>query len=174
MLVKQKCPFRLEPPCRNMAQMLALVLAVTSGALIGPPETSQVLDVTLEHVRGKARVVDAVVVALARPAAQPRRTGRFAARVFLGKRLWDEIQFDFPLLAETHSAGADAKTLDRALFSGVTARTTVRLPWIPGVSRILIVDRRSCGPRGCAQFDLDMRRVRANAATSVPEAKPSR
>ena len=89
-------------------------------------------------------VVAVKVVKLAAPAVTPRRLGRYAIELSIGKELIERVRFDFP------GTAADEPQVDSAkkpLFAPLTlseraiARVTLQVPHSPRVRRVALVDR---------------------------------
>jgi len=80
---------------------------------------------------------------LAKPIATPRRMGRFALELWIGRELIDRVRFDFPLIAAEEAPGVTRRPLHDApsLLPNATSRIIVSLPASPRATRLVLVDR---------------------------------
>ena len=80
---------------------------------------------------------------LPKPVATPRRMGRFALELWIGRELIDRVRFDFPLIAAEDTAGGTRRPLHDtpSLAQNASARIRVSLPASPRATRLLLVDR---------------------------------
>jgi len=80
---------------------------------------------------------------LAKPIATPRRMGRFALELWIGRELIDRVRFDFPLIAAEESPGVTRRPLHDApsLVPHAIARIRVSVPASPRATRLVLVDR---------------------------------
>jgi hypothetical protein len=110
-----------------------------------PLTTQHQWDLTLHYSKGTVRLVEAKAVELAAPVTTPRRMGRFAVELWVGKELVDRVRFDFPLLGADGPPGADRRPVQGApRFSpGADTRSTVRVPASDRATSAGIVDRQS-------------------------------
>ncbi len=74
------------------------------------------------------------------PQLIPRFRGRFEARLFAKTLLKDLLRFDFPLTAPASQIFPEMDPLARSLSSGVSAKISVRVPFIEGIDRLVIYD----------------------------------
>jgi hypothetical protein len=112
-----------------------------------PLSTAHQWDLTLHYAKGTVRLEDAKPVELAAAVSTPRRMGRFAVELWVGKELVDRVRFDFPLLGADALPGADRAPIQgEPRFSpGADTRTTVRVPASDRATAASIVDRLSGG-----------------------------
>jgi hypothetical protein len=89
---------------------------------------------SVEHVRKQN---------LPKPISTPRRMGRFALELWIGRELIDRVRFDFPLIAAEETPGITRRPLHDApsLVPHATARIVVSLPASPRATRLVLVDR---------------------------------
>ena len=80
---------------------------------------------------------------LPKPISTPRRMGRFALELWIGRELIDRVRFDFPLIAAEETPGATRRPLHDApsLVPHATARIRVSVPASPRATRLVLVDR---------------------------------
>ncbi|HKO53982.1 MAG TPA: hypothetical protein VJV79_40015 [Polyangiaceae bacterium] len=80
---------------------------------------------------------------LAKPVSTPRRMGRFALELWIGRELIDRVRFDFPLIAAEEAPGITRRPLHDApsLAPNAVARIRVSLPASPRATRLVLVDR---------------------------------
>ena len=110
-----------------------------------PLTTTEYLDVTVKLHDGKLSVA-AVKKGRFPVARQIKRfRGRFEARLYAAGLLLDVVRFDLPLTAAAESQDRPAGTslgdrLGMGLAKGVSARTTVRIPFSERVGRVVIHD----------------------------------
>src|SRR6187402_722574 len=80
---------------------------------------------------------------LAKPIATPRRMGRFALELWIGRELIDRVRFDFPLIAAEESPGVTRRPLHDApsLLPHAIARIRVSIPASPRATRLVLIDR---------------------------------
>jgi len=80
---------------------------------------------------------------LPKPISTPRRMGRFALELWIGRELIDRVRFDFPLIAAEETPGITRRPLHDApsLVPHATARIVVSLPASPRATRLVLVDR---------------------------------
>lgn len=94
---------------------------------------------------GAAHVVQVEPQTLPKPIATPRRMGRFALELWIGRELIDRVRFDFPMTAAEESPGSTRRPLhDKpSMSANALARVIVSLPASPRATRLLLVDRAS-------------------------------
>lgn len=114
-----------------------------SGPDPAPLTTSEQLELFVSHGRDGVKVLRIEKRQLPRPTLiSPRFRGRFEVRLFSATGLLrDVIRFDFPLTAASGDpsvAGDDR--LGRELGRGVTARTSVKIPFDASISSVVIHD----------------------------------
>jgi len=109
------------------------------------PPASRFADVDVKFQRGHVSVTAVKLDRFERPTALRRFRGRFAARVLAGKRVVDEVLFDFPLLGAAESSDVDDanRALADRLRAGVTATTRVRVPIYDGADGLEIYDTQT-------------------------------
>jgi hypothetical protein len=80
---------------------------------------------------------------LAKPIPTPRRMGRFALELWIGRELIDRVRFDFPLIGAEETPGAARRPLhDKpSLAPNAIARIRVSMPASPRATRLVLVDR---------------------------------
>lgn len=93
--------------------------------------------------RGTIRVGDPEPMCLSRPQPTPRRMGRFAFELWLGRELVDRVRFDFPLLAaEEPPAGPRRPLRETPRFApGAHVSMTLRIPASERAATARIFDR---------------------------------
>jgi hypothetical protein len=82
---------------------------------------------------------------LPKPISTPRRMGRFALELWIGRELIDRVRFDFPLIAAEETPGVTRRPLHDApsLVPNAIARIRVSVPASPRATRLVLVDRAS-------------------------------
>lgn len=108
-----------------------------------PLRMAEQVEYDLELSEGKVRVVSVKAVKLAAPVVTPRRLGRYAVELSIGRELIERVRFDFP------GTAADDPQLGpkKPLFSPLTlseraiARVKLQLPHSPRVRRAALIDR---------------------------------
>ena len=80
---------------------------------------------------------------LSKPISTPRRMGRFALELWIGRELIDRVRFDFPLIAAEETPGITRRPLHDApsMVPHAIARIRVSLPASPRATRLVLVDR---------------------------------
>ncbi|MBW2731018.1 MAG: hypothetical protein JRH20_01425 [Deltaproteobacteria bacterium] len=81
-------------------------------------------------------------IELRKPTALRRFRGRFEVRLYSGKRLREVVPFSFPLTLAAGEPNMHNRRLARQIGKGVSARTTVRVPWTADLTHLLLVDPR--------------------------------
>jgi len=110
-----------------------------------PLTTSEYLDVSVELHDGKLTVASVKKGRFPVARQIKRFRGRFEARLYAAGLLLDVVRFDLPLTAAAESQDRPGSTslgdrLGMGLAKGVSARTTVRIPFSERVSRVVIHD----------------------------------
>jgi len=97
----------------------------------------------ITYDRGTIRVGEPEPMCLPRPQPTPRRIGRFAFELWLGRELIDRVRFDFPLLAtEEPPAGPRRPLRDTPRFApGARVSVTLRVPASDRAATARIFDR---------------------------------
>lgn len=80
---------------------------------------------------------------LSKPISTPRRMGRFALELWIGRELIDRVRFDFPLIGAEETAGTKRRPLHDApsMVPNAIARIRVSVPASPRATRLILVDR---------------------------------
>ncbi|HYP78001.1 MAG TPA: hypothetical protein VER12_18645 [Polyangiaceae bacterium] len=80
---------------------------------------------------------------LPKPVSTPRRMGRFALELWIGRELIDRVRFDFPLIAAEETPGVTRRPLhdSPSLVPHAISRIIVSLPASPRATRLVLVDR---------------------------------
>ncbi len=80
---------------------------------------------------------------LPKPVSTPRRMGRFALELWIGKELVDRVRFDFPIIGAEEQPGVKRRPLhdSPSLAPHAIARIRVSLPASPRATRLVLVDR---------------------------------
>ena len=80
---------------------------------------------------------------LSKPISTPRRMGRFALELWIGRELIDRVRFDFPLIGAEETPGMKRRPLHDApsMVPNAIARIRVSVPASPRATRLLLVDR---------------------------------
>ena len=118
------------------------VVNLTRGAP-KPMVTRGYLDLSVALRRGKLSVLKIKRGALPRPGLIRRFTGRYQVALYTHGLLRDRVFFNFPLTAGAGDPSPLNTRLDRSLARGVSAQTTVRVPFDASINRVLIGARRS-------------------------------
>jgi hypothetical protein len=139
-----------------------------------PLRMAEQVEYELELSEGKVRVVSVKAVKLPAPIVTPRRLGRYAVELGIGRELIERVRFDFP------GTAADDPQLGpkKPLFSPLTlseraiARVKLQLPHSPRVRRALLIDRAA---NTATEIDWplpDVPRAPPAASASAAAAKP--
>jgi hypothetical protein len=77
------------------------------------------------------------------PRVTPRRMGRYAIELWIGRELIDRVRFDFPLLAAEPVPSGPRKPLEQppSLAAGADVTSEVLVPDNPRATRAVLVDR---------------------------------
>ncbi len=105
--------------------------------------TEHQLEYSIAHAEGKVWVKTVVERELEQPIVTPRRIGRYAIELWIGRELVERVRFDFPL------SGAEQPRLDgkRPLFDppklapGVDTVIRVLVPLSDRATRAVLIDR---------------------------------
>jgi hypothetical protein len=139
----------------TFAALCALSFAVAAGRPPAPrplrldprdPEplvAQDYLDLTLALHHGALQVVGVRRGSLPRPQPILRFRGQYQVRLYAGQQLLDLVRFSFPLTGAAGERTVPNMQLDRSLARGVSARTEVRVPFTPQVTRITVLDTRT-------------------------------
>ncbi|MBN2192673.1 MAG: hypothetical protein JW751_07630 [Polyangiaceae bacterium] len=98
----------------------------------------------ITYDRGRVSVTKVRPLLFDKPVVTPRRVGRYAIELWIGRELVDRIRFDFPVLAaEEPPASRVRQPLHEppSLALGATVRRVVLVPASPRATRAVIVDR---------------------------------
>ena len=98
----------------------------------------------LTYDRGTITVTNVRPLLYSKPVVTPRRVGRYAIELWIGRELIDRIRFDFPALAaEEPPVAGDRRPLHEpvSLAPGATVRRIVLVPASPRATRAVLVDR---------------------------------
>jgi hypothetical protein len=92
---------------------------------------------------GKVRVTSVHGVRFQRPVPAPRKMGRFAIELWLGRELIERVRFDFPLVAAEDPRKKKKHPLHEppSFAAGVVATLKVLVPASARATRALLVDR---------------------------------
>ncbi|HET9956427.1 MAG TPA: hypothetical protein VFQ61_18085 [Polyangiaceae bacterium] len=126
-----------------------------SGTLAAPPKLgfapdpeplrlSTQWEYELEWRDSRIQILSNELKKLPQPIVTPRRFGRFAAELWIGRELIDRVRFDFPLLAgeaPQSSTGTQPLFPTPDLSKGATTRVKIMLPASPRAVKMKIVDR---------------------------------
>jgi hypothetical protein len=119
--------------------------AITPSTQPDPPplRLAEQVEYALELNEGKLRVVSVKAVKLAAPVVTPRRLGRYAIELSIGRELIDRVRFDFPGTAADDPQLGPKKPLfaPLTLAARAIAHISVQLPQSPRVRRAVLVDR---------------------------------
>lgn len=98
---------------------------------------------TFAYQNGRVSVTNVRAVTYEQPIVTPRRMGRFAVELWVGKELIDRVRFDFPLVAaeEATKPGPQALGAAPSLTSRSTFTTVVLVPQATRTRRAIVVDR---------------------------------
>jgi len=118
------------------------VVNLTRGAP-KPMATRGYLDLSVDLRRGKLSVRKITRGSFARARLIRRFTGRYQVLLYSHGLLRDRIAFNFPLTAGAGDPSPLNTRLDRSLARGVSASTSVRVPFDARINRMLIKRRES-------------------------------
>jgi hypothetical protein len=106
-----------------------------------PMKTSEALELQITLDKGKLELRSVRRIKLLKPGKLPRFRGRFRVELYSHKLLRDVVRFDFPLgLAAGERTPSNIK-LDRSIAEGLSAHTTVRVPFDASITRVQVVSR---------------------------------
>jgi hypothetical protein len=157
-------PSRLPPPAAapqpasvtpTAAPEPRRLISGSAGATAAPvPDQTQLPDPTalssqawwiypVAYDRGVLRVGEPALQCTTRPETTPRRMGRFAFELWLGRELVERLRFDFPLLAaETPRSGPRRPLREVPSFApGAQVSVSLRIPASERATRARILDR---------------------------------
>ena len=108
-----------------------------------PLRMAEQVEYELELNAGKLRVVSVKAVKLAAPIVTPRRLGRYAIELSIGRELIERVRFDFPGTAadEPQLGGKKPLFAPLTLSERAIVRVKLQLPQSPRVRRAALVDR---------------------------------
>jgi hypothetical protein len=108
-----------------------------------PLRLAEQVEYELELKGGKVSVISVKTLKLPTPLETPRRMGRYAVELSIGKELIERVRFDFPGTAADEPTVGAKKPLYAPLTLGehAIARVTLRVPQSPRVRRAVLVDR---------------------------------
>jgi hypothetical protein len=108
-----------------------------------PLRLAEQVEYELELAEGRVKVVSVKAVKLAAPIVTPRRVGRYAIELSIGRELIDRVRFDFPGTAADEPQLGSKKPLfaPLTLSERALARVKLQLPHSPRVRRAVLVDR---------------------------------
>jgi hypothetical protein len=108
---------------------------------------------------------------LPKPVPTPRRMGRFALELWIGRELIDRVRFDFPMIAAEEAPGVTRRPLhdSPSLVPNAIARIRVSLPASPRATRLLLVDRAT---EKVQELPWPPDQIPADAAPSASAASP--
>ncbi|HVW24770.1 MAG TPA: hypothetical protein VHC69_05340 [Polyangiaceae bacterium] len=109
-----------------------------------PLVTAHQWDLTLHYAKGKVSLQSARPVDLVKAIPTPRRMGRFAVELWIGKELVDRVRFEFPLLGADFAPSPGTKLQERGaprFSTGADTVATVRVPANDRATSAQVVDR---------------------------------
>jgi hypothetical protein len=108
-----------------------------------PLRSASQWEYSLHYAKGDVSVTSVRRVELDRPVLSPRRVGRFAFELWIGKELVERVRFDFPLLAaDLPPEGKKRPLRDPPRFSpGADTVARVMVPASDRATSALLVDR---------------------------------
>lgn len=113
---------------------------------------------------------------LSKLVSTPRRMGRFALELWIGRELIDRVRFDFPLIAAEERPGITRRPLHDApsLIPHAIARIRVSVPASSRATRLILVDRAT-GKADELAWPPDRESASAlkSSAAAAPGALPS-
>ena len=133
----------LPPPASASASAPASPLLSGSAPDPQPLSMAEQWQYQLLFQNGAPSVEQVEKQILPKPISTPRRMGRFALELWIGRELIDRVRFDFPLIAAEETPGATRRPLHDApsLVPHATARIRVSVPASPRATRLVLVDR---------------------------------
>ncbi|MCK5798370.1 MAG: hypothetical protein KAI47_14360 [Deltaproteobacteria bacterium] len=130
-------PYRPRPP-RASPHQLARPLHPPR---VAPLITRRILILTLSRTSKGLRVVTVQHARLKKKRPLRRFRGPFEVRLYTGALLRDTVTFNFPLTLRAGERNRANTRLDGALLAGVVeARATVRIPWEPTLTHLILID----------------------------------
>jgi hypothetical protein len=125
-----------------MVALLTWVLLAAPVATVMTAPTARYADLELKFSRGQLSVIAVKLGRFDKPTALRRFRGRFEARVLAGKKIIEQVQFDFPLVgtAESPDISDENRLLAERLRAGVTTTASVRVPLPDGAEALEIYD----------------------------------
>lgn len=108
-----------------------------------PLRMAEQVEYELELAEGKIKVLSVKPRKLAAPVVTPRRLGRYAIELSIGRELIERVRFDFPGTAADEPQLGSKKPLfaPLTLSERALAHVTLQLPHSPRVRRAALVDR---------------------------------
>ena len=96
-----------------------------------------------EHTSGGVQLKGISRVVFAAPVVTPRRIGRYALELWIGRELIDRVRFDFPLLAGEPPPTAEIRPVGEPVrfAPGAHVSQEVLLPNSDRATRLVLVDR---------------------------------
>lgn len=99
-------------------------------------------ELELRYERGEIQVAGARPITTAKPVATPRKMGRFAFELWIGRELIDRVRFDFPLLgAEPAPAAVQPLDAPPSFAQGAVVSRSIQVPDSARATSARIVDR---------------------------------
>ncbi|MCC6746521.1 MAG: hypothetical protein IT371_02620 [Deltaproteobacteria bacterium] len=135
-------PIPRPPPRTGRALPSARPLPAQPGDP-APLVSEEYADAVVALAKGKLRVVRLRKGRLAKPEHLPRFVGRYQVRLYAEKTLRDLVRFNFPLTAPAGEPTLPNLDLNRSMARGVNAEATVRIPIVPGLTHLEILDSRT-------------------------------
>ncbi|RYZ03144.1 MAG: hypothetical protein EOO73_28970 [Myxococcales bacterium] len=136
-----------------------------------PLRQAEQVEYELELKDGKVSVVSVKAVKLPSPVVTPRRMGRYAIELGIGKELIERLRFDFPGTAADEPSLGAKKPLYAPLTMGerAIARIKLQVPQSLRVRRAVLVDRAQ---NAATELPWPLPEV-AKAAAAPGAAKPA-
>ncbi|PID38268.1 MAG: hypothetical protein CSB49_06470 [Proteobacteria bacterium] len=110
--------------------------------IVKPLVTREVLVLTLARGPKGLLVLSQKRVKPKKMTVIPRFRGPFEVRLYVNATLRDVVTFSFPLTLPAGERTRVNTGLDKALLPMVQAKTTVRIPWLPELTHLLLVDKQ--------------------------------
>jgi hypothetical protein len=108
-----------------------------------PLRIAEQWEYTVHYRRGALSIDRVRPVRLAAPRVTPRRMGRYAIELWIGRELVERVRFDFPLLAAEPAPSGPRRPIDEppSLAAGADVAVSVLVPQSPRATSARLVDR---------------------------------
>jgi len=135
-------PEPAAPPAASATPPVDPVLASAAPPDPEPLTSAAQWEFEIATEDGVASVVSVRAVDLPKPIVTPRRFGRYAIELWIGKELVERVRFDLPLYEAGDPRAAPKPRFPAPEFEkGANVRVRVQIPRAPRARRAVLVDR---------------------------------